>query len=253
MKNLDNLRAKKRLKTGKKTKRKTGRKVRDMADEIRDPWLLLKVVRMKDLNARIIIHATKGRQGGMLRNREISFAVNGETVVPDDQRPWTTNHRGRFARSVALKLGENIVEAWDVATGKLVSDRVFIREEKEKTPAEKKLEEIKLQTQQVKAKKELAEAKKKLPPPVVKDIVIQHSGKPGDYEVVGQVVAEGVTGKRKVRVSEVRGLEAEVIKDTDENGCFKFSAKFQELERTYLVTDIGSGKSGRVRLFGSPL
>ncbi|KKT16666.1 MAG: hypothetical protein UV98_C0024G0013 [Parcubacteria group bacterium GW2011_GWB1_43_6] len=89
-------------------------------------------------------------------------------------------------------------------------------------------------------------------PAVVKDIVIQYSGKPGDYEVVGQVVAEGAAEKRRIRINEARGLQAEDVKETDENGCFKFSAKFGELERTYIVTDIGSGLERRVRLFGSP-
>lgn len=111
---------------------------------------------------------------------------------------------------------------------------------------------LEAETATFKQQKREAEKKGKPEPAVVKEIMLQHSGKPGDYEIVGQVVAEGVVGPRKIRISEARGLEAEVINETDENGCFKFSAKFRELERTYLVTDIGSGLTKRIRLFGSP-
>lgn len=90
---------------------------------------------------------------------------------------------------------------------------------------------------------------------VVKDVALERIGKPGDYEVCVRVVAEGegVIGSRRLSIQEMRGLEAEKVEDTDENGCFKFSAKFRELERTYIVTDIGSGQTKRVRLFGSPI
>lgn len=167
---------------------------------------------------------------------EVVFEVNGEEF----QRVETNSQTGVASSVIPLRSGSYVIAAYrSSARGEARNQRVTIHGEKKLTKAEKETEELK-------AKKKLADAKKELKeaiegkPKIAKNVLVSVSGMPGKQKFLISIAVEDGTFIPNQPFTIVDG-DRVVRRKTSRKGVAIYKANFAEHSR-YFEVRVGNTK-----------